>query len=1210
MKKILLSLTFFTSAFFSAKAQSTCSVTPAPVITAQYAPACTGFNDTIYANAFLNKGLVAYYPFNGDANDYSGNNYNATPTGVTLATDRFGVANKCYSFNGTGTYVQCPQAVYFTGGDYTISGWVNVSSLGSWARLMDFGNGSPSNNVLVSLNANNSNNLDASNDGGNNFTSGQLIDYNAWVQVLFTYHAGSQTSTCYYNGLAVDSGNIPAPANIVRQFNYIGLSNWGSDGGVFGSLDDIRIYNRALSGAEITQLYNFEAVTESQTTYSWSTGATTPYVVANASTPSATGYTVTQTSNGIGCVKTNTTTITSVNCTAALNFTGTNDYVDLGSTIDLSVSYTKEAWVYTTDASQANNVVSSRQAPFWLNGGSLSATNSFGVGATVSDLSSFPNNVWTHVAVTYDNASSTMTLYKNGIQVAQNTSIGAIGTTEDLQIGAYVGGSNMTGAIDEVLIWNTARTASQIQADMACHTSSDPNLIAYYNFDQGVPNQNNTSVTTVTDMSGNGNTGTLTSFVLTGTTSNFVPDAGQGAVMPTITSVVASNTVVCSGTTTTLTVNGTANSFTWGANAANATTTNVIINPTATATYVVTAANNTCTTTGSVIVTVNPVPVISAQSGSVKACGDINGTFSVSSTEATDTYTWYWAGVGSIADPANATLDIGTYHETGYTTNNLTVPQLSTNGWGNYFIFPVVTNTLNCTTIGQPDTITVSTTVPTVNIAVSNSVICAGATTTLTASGTAATYVWSTNETTASISPSPTVTANYTVTGALGNCVSTATTAVTVNQLPTVNVFNQAVCNNANAGETFSSPVVGTTFAWVNDNASIGLAASGTGYSISFTATNPTSSAALGNFTVTPTANGCVGPNQTFTITVYPTPDVNAISNQNICNGSTTSAVMFNSSVTGTTFAWTNDNASIGEAASGTGNISAFTATNPTSSAALGNFTVTPTANGCAGATQSFAITVNPTPDVNALSNQAVCNGSTATGITFSSSVSGTTFAWVNDNASIGEAASGTGNINAFTATNSGSSAVMGDFTVTPNANGCAGATQTFTITVNALPTIGVNTSTVSLCVGSTATLTANGAVTYTWSTNDVATSVTVSPTANATYTVTGTDGNGCQNMTAFTQTVSTGCGTTGIANYNNGANLSVYPNPSNGVYTIELDTDAKLVVTNAIGEVVLTKTGSAGTQNIDIQNQIGGVYFVNVIMSNKQQVIKLIKTN
>ena len=162
------------------------------------------------------------------------------------------------------------------------------------------------------------------------------------------------------------------------------------------------------------------------------------------------------------------------------------------------------------------------------------------------------------------------------------------------------------------------------------------------------------------------------------------------------------------------------------------------------------------------------------------------------------------------------------------------------------------------------------------------------------------------------------------------------------------------------------------------------------------------------------------------------------------------------------------------------------------------------------------------------------------------------------------------------------------------------------TMFINTLPTVSATSNILTLCAGNTATLTASGASTYTWSTIQTGTSIAVTPTLNATYTVTGTDVNGCKNKTTLTQTVSN-CGI-GIEQYSNGVNVSIYPNPSEGVFNIVLDVDAQLIVTNALGEVVLTKTVNAGIETIDVQNQVAGVYFVRVIQHNNQQTIKLIK--
>ena len=180
-------------------------------------------------------------------------------------------------------------------------------------------------------------------------------------------------------------------------------------------------------------------------------------------------------------------------------------------------------------------------------------------------------------------------------------------------------------------------------------------------------------------------------------------------------------------------------------------------------------------------------------------------------------------------------------------------------------------------------------------------------------------------------------------------------------------------------------------------------------------------------------------------------------------------------------------------------------------------------------------------------------------------------------------------------------------YTVTgTDANGCVSATGAVsTVTVNALPVLTAATNNTLLCVGQTATLSVSGATTYTWSTTENTTSIAVSPTVQTTYTVNGTDANGCSNNITVTQNVSA-C--TGIATLSNDASINVYPNPNNGLFTLELTTTSKVTVTNALGQVVITETFEAGKHNLDIHNETTGVYFVKVIENNKQQIIKVIK--
>ncbi|MEJ0033760.1 MAG: PKD-like domain-containing protein [Bacteroidota bacterium] len=170
-----------------------------------------------------------------------------------------------------------------------------------------------------------------------------------------------------------------------------------------------------------------------------------------------------------------------------------------------------------------------------------------------------------------------------------------------------------------------------------------------------------------------------------------------------------------------------------------------------------------------------------------------------------------------------------------------------------------------------------------------------------------------------------------------------------------------------------------------------------------------------------------------------------------VCDGANTTAVVF-AGTSGATFDWTNDTPGIGLAASGSGDIGAFAAVNGGTTPVTATITVTPTLNTCGGASQTFKITVNPTPTVTAPADQLVCNGASTTGINFSGT--GTSYDWTNDTASIGLASSGTGNIGSFVAINSGSTPVVATVTITPKytfgAVTCNGPTQSFTITVQA----------------------------------------------------------------------------------------------------------------------------------------------------------------
>ncbi|WP_294824436.1 PKD-like domain-containing protein [uncultured Flavobacterium sp.] len=264
----------------------------------------------------------------------------------------------------------------------------------------------------------------------------------------------------------------------------------------------------------------------------------------------------------------------------------------------------------------------------------------------------------------------------------------------------------------------------------------------------------------------------------------------------------------------------------------------------------------------------------------------------------------------------------------------------------------------------------------------------------------------------------------------------------------------------------------------------------------------PISYTTSGNYTVTlAVTNECGTATDTETFTVNPAPVMVSVPNHVKCKGQQTTPITFSSDLSGTTYTWTNTNTAIGLAATGnTANIPAFTTTNTTNAPITSTITVTPRYNGCDGAPQTFTITVNPVPAVNALSNITLCNAATQNAITLSSAVGGTTFDWTNSNPAIGLAANGTGNIPQFTASNTGTAPITATITVTPSANECNGNPVTFTITVNPSPAA-MTLANADLCNGapSPAIVFSNSVAgtTYTWTNSNTTIGLPASGTGN-----------------------------------------------------------------------------------------------------------------
>ncbi|MFN3999119.1 glycine-rich domain-containing protein [Algoriphagus sp.] len=266
------------------------------------------------------------------------------------------------------------------------------------------------------------------------------------------------------------------------------------------------------------------------------------------------------------------------------------------------------------------------------------------------------------------------------------------------------------------------------------------------------------------------------------------------------------------------------------------------------------------------------------------------------------------------------------------------------------------------------------------------------------------TATWNTNVITITGTPTGTGTFNYSIplTGGCGTEVATGT--ITVNPRPEItNIIGAPICSGDSftvtpANGTNGLVPTGTTYIWTvvnNPNITGETAQAVPLANISQTLINTSNTNQIVTYTVTPTTmEGCIGNTFTVEITVSPIPTVNPISNQPpVCSGSSSSAVNFSgNSVAGVIYNWTNSNPTIGLAASGSGNIPPFTTTNTGSSPITATITVTPTANGCSGLSESFTITVNPTPIVTILADYCAVAGSVE--LVASSNVTGTTWLW------------------------------------------------------------------------------------------------------------------------------------------------------------------------------------------------------------------------
>lgn len=355
---------------------------------------------------------------------------------------------------------------------------------------------------------------------------------------------------------------------------------------------------------------------------------------------------------------------------------------------------------------------------------------------------------------------------------------------------------------------------------------------------------------------------------------------------------------------------------------------------------------------------------------------------------------------------------------------------------------------------------------PTLTVVATPTAYCVGGSSSLSVSG-ANTYTWSGGPNTAGYNVSPIVTTIYTVSGTGTTiCNGVKTITVTVNPLPTITVNSGTICS-------------GQPYVLIPSGA---FTYSYTGGSATVVTTSTVSPSVVSNYSVTGTsAFGCISAAAAVSSeTVFALPVI-SVNSGAICNGD-----QFVFLPTGPASNYT------------------FVGTsNPVSPTVTTTYSVIGTSSiGCVSLPAISNVTVNALPVITVASSGSVVCAGTPVNMTASGA---TTYTWNG---------STTGSTLASTPSITTSYLVIGT-----DANGCTGFANS-QVTVNPLPALTLAATNTFICLGNSATLTTSGALTYTWTTGSNTTNVVVTPTANASYGVTGTNTFGCVKTSTVAITV------------------------------------------------------------------------------------------
>jgi hypothetical protein len=602
-------------------------------------------------------------------------------------------------------------------------------------------------------------------------------------------------------------------------------------------------------------------------------------------------------------------------------------------------------------------------------------------------------------------------------------------------------------------------------------------------------------------------------------------------------SVTPSVTALCEGQSTTLTATG-GTTYDWynGATLVQSGATNTLtVSPTAQAQYSVEISDGTCTDLQ--LATVNVNPLDDASFNFADFCLNAsNGATAIATTGGTFAFNPA-PGDGASINP---------------TTGEITNETLNT-------------YTIEYTTAGAcPNTSTESVTVSNNDDpSFTTADYCEGATHSVNITGTTGgTFSWdgsapaTFNTSTGVITNGQAgTTYNITYSTPAGACQAvSAPVAVTVLATPTVDAIgDQTICSGDDFTAINFTGTGGGTYTWTNDNTNIGLGITATGDIPAFAGAT-TGATEVANITVTPSTGSCTGTAENFTLTVNLTPTVGAGTDESVCDGDQVTLTANNPD--GATISWSG----------GVTDGNAFTPSLGTTT-----YTVTATLGSCQ-ATDQVDVEVNITPTVDAGLDTTICEGESIT-LTADNPDSGT-LSWTNgvtDGVSFNPP---TGTLT---------------YTVTSTLGACSDQDQVTVTTLDAADLSGVVTDANGGANGEIDLTIIGGTgpiVDISW--DNGATTEDITNLTAGTYTVTVTDSAGCTSVETFT--------IQDIASIDDiaGSTLLIFPNPTNGAFTVQLDGEYEIAITDARGRLILQQS-TADQTDFDLSTYESGMYFIRI---------------